>query len=137
MNRINLIALLPLLTSIFDYFSPDKGIGDADLLGTLPYLPGPFPSKTYSGYIDISPDKSIHYVFTESQNDPVTDPIIVWYQGGPGCSSMGGFFAEIGPFIPDNISKGFKLNDNAWNKKANVLFIDQPVGTSYSIGRTH
>jgi len=52
----------------------------------------PFDFKMFSGYVDITDTtKKIHYLFLESQSDPVDDPLIVWYNGGPGCSSMLGF----------------------------------------------
>jgi len=39
-----------------------------------------------------------HYVFIESENDPVTDPVMIWTNGGPGAASFFGLFTEIGPF---------------------------------------
>ena len=44
----------------------------------------------YSGYLDVSATKKLHYWFVQSQNDPATDPVVVWMNGGPGCSSMEG-----------------------------------------------
>jgi carboxypeptidase C (cathepsin A) len=67
----------------------------------VPPLPliGNFTFEMYSGYIEVEPgEKWLHYVFVESQNDPATDPLILWTNGGPACSSMIGFVSENGPF---------------------------------------
>ena len=68
MYRFNLVSLLPLLTSLVNYLSPEEN--ESALITQLPFLPAPFPSKTYSSFIDISESKSIHYVLTESQDNP-------------------------------------------------------------------
>jgi len=39
-----------------------------------------------------------HYFFIESENDPTTDPVVVWTNGGPGASSFFGIMTELGPF---------------------------------------
>ncbi len=99
-------------------------------------MPAPFPSRTFSGYIPLSSDKAIHYALVESERDPSNDPLLVWYSGGPGCSSMLGLFVDIGPFTLKDGQVHITPNPNSWNKKANVLFIDQPAGVGYSIART-
>ncbi|KAG4968541.1 hypothetical protein JHK87_034192 [Glycine soja] len=53
-------------------------------------------------------------------------PIILWLQGGPGSSGVGNF-KEIGP-LDDNL----KPRNFTWLKKADLLFVDNPVGTVYS-----
>lgn len=88
--------------------------------------------KQYSGYLDDEAnDKHLFYWFFESRNDPKNDPVVLWLNGGPGCSSMMGLFMELGP---SSVKKGGKLefNEKSWNSNASVIFIDQPVNTGYS-----
>ena len=57
----------------------------------------------YSGYLNI-PDgsgKSLHYYFVTSMNNSTKDPVMLWLNGGPGCSSLEGGFMENGPFVVD------------------------------------
>ena len=80
--------------------------------------------KQYAGQIKVSDcGNYLFFWFVESQSSP-TDPVVVWLNGGPGASSMMGFFMENGPF------KITKSEDNAltlkprfdsWNKNANYM----------------
>ncbi len=56
---------------------------------------------------------------------------VIWLNGGPGCSSEDGALMEIGPYrLKDDHTLIY--NEGAWNEFANVLFVDNPVGTGYS-----
>jgi len=66
-----------------------------------------------------------------SRTAPSTAPFILWLTGGPGCSSMLALFYENGPYII-NKDLSLKLNPYSWNAAANVLWLDQPVGTGFS-----
>ncbi|KDN47962.1 hypothetical protein K437DRAFT_255694 [Tilletiaria anomala UBC 951] len=87
-----------------------------------------------SGYLDISETKHLWFIFFESRNNPKKDPLVLWLNGGPGCSSSTGLLFELGPCsIADERST--KNNPHSWTNKANMIFLDQPasgVGYSYS-----
>lgn len=89
--------------------------------------------KQYSGYLDYKNSKHFFYWFFESRNDPKNDPIILWLNGGPGCSSFTGLFFELGP---SSISPELKpiYNPHSWNNNASVIFLEQPIGVGFSYG---
>ena len=106
-----------------------------DLMGNLPDAPA-FKTNTYSGYLTASETKSLHYAFAESMDSPSTDPIIIWFNGGPGCSSMLGMMQELGPIVVDDGEDYFSTNPDPWNERANVLFLESPAGVGWSVAGT-
>jgi carboxypeptidase C (cathepsin A) len=72
-----------------------------------------------------------HIRFVESINDPKTDPLAFWTNGGPGCSGLIGFLTEQGPFKP-NADNSLSFNKYAWNQVSNMVFIEAPAGVGYS-----
>ncbi len=108
---------------------------EADRVTSLPMC-SELPSKWYSGYLAASKTKSLHYVYIESLDSPTSDPVIVWFNGGPGCSSLLGLFNENGPFVIDDGETVIKPNPYPWNQRANLLYIESPAGVGYSLGTT-
>ena len=53
--------------------------------------------RAYTGYIDVEARHHFFYFF-ESRNDPDSDDVLFWTNGGPGGSSALGLFSELGPF---------------------------------------
>jgi carboxypeptidase C (cathepsin A) len=126
MKRIISIAVLLLLGTV--HAAPK-----AERVQALP-LCGPLPSAWYSGYLPVSDTKSLHYMYVESLSNPTTDPLVIWLNGGPGCSSLLGAFSENGPFIFDDGQSVIKPNEFSWNARANVLYIESPANIGFSIG---
>ncbi|XAR51158.1 Sinapoylglucose--sinapoylglucose O-sinapoyltransferase [Bertholletia excelsa] len=86
-------------------------------------------------------DAQLFYYFVESQRSPDHDPLILWFSGGPGCSSFSAFFYENGPLYLelegdiDGLPK-LSLNKNSWTQLANILYVDVPVGSGFSYSKT-
>jgi hypothetical protein len=71
--------------------------------------------------------------FWHFENQHIADKqrTVIWINGGPGCSSEDGSMMEIGPYRlkdQDNLV----YNNGSWNEFANLLFVDNPVGTGFS-----
>jgi len=107
----------------------------SDQILSLPGWTGELPSPQFSGYLDL-PDgnKHIHYWFIGSESSsPSTDPVTVWLNGGPGCSSLDGLVYEHGPFRFDPTAPSKLIRFNyTWAKKSNMLYLEAPVGVGFS-----
>ena len=69
--------------------------------------------------------------FFEARNLPESAPLLLWLNGGPGCSSSGGLFFELGPCTITSPNSTV-FNPHSWNEHANIIFLDSPVGTGWS-----
>ncbi|KAI8928975.1 Alpha/Beta hydrolase protein [Entophlyctis helioformis] len=90
--------------------------------------------KQYVGYLDTDDDKHFFFWFFESRSSPSTDPVVLWLNGGPGCSSLTGLLMELGPCRVNPGGNGTTINKSSWNDKANVIFLDQPINVGFSYG---
>lgn len=108
---------------------------ESDRMANLPNAPA-FSTPNYSGYLQVSTGKRLHYVFTLSETSPSTDPVVIWFNGGPGCSSMLGYMQENGPLAVDDGEDYIKTNPYPWNYRANMLYLESPAGVGWSVGDT-
>ncbi|EJU04579.1 serine carboxypeptidase [Dacryopinax primogenitus] len=89
--------------------------------------------RSWSGYLDVGGGaKHLFFYFFESRRSPSTDPLLMWINGGPGCSSSLGLFMELGPCRLSPSGNETVPHPYAWNEQANVFFLDQPVGVGFS-----
>ncbi|OVA13200.1 Peptidase S10 [Macleaya cordata] len=105
-----------------------------DLVTELPSQPV-VGFKHYAGYVTVNEKngRALFYWFYEASNLAEKKPLVLWLNGGPGCSSVGyGATQEIGPFIVDTNGSGLKFNPYSWNREANMLFLESPVGVGFS-----
>jgi len=92
--------------------------------------------NVYTGYLDVDYGaKHMFFYFFESRRDPDNDDVLMWINGGPGCSSSMGLLMELGPCnidMSNSSANGTTWNPYGWNNEANVFFLDQPVGVGFS-----
>ena len=104
----------------------------ADRVTSLPSLDGGLTGPLYAGYLDVD-DRHYYYIFAPSVRRPSTDPLVLWSNGGPGCSSVGeGFWMETGPYQVSNDHEGVRPAPYSWNRVASLLYIEHPVGVGFS-----
>ncbi|CAN1257736.1 Serine carboxypeptidase-like 45 [Linum perenne] len=106
---------------------------EADKMVKLPGQPE-VSFQQYAGYVtvDETQQRKLFYYFVEAQTNSTSKPLVLWLNGGPGCSSLGaGAFTEHGPFQP-NAAGVLINNDYSWNKEANMLYLESPAGVGFS-----
>lgn len=110
----------------------------ADRIVRLPGQPA-VDFAMYSGYItvDEGAGRALFYLLEEAPAEAQPAPLVLWLNGGPGCSSVAyGASEELGAFLirPDGAT--LFLNEYRWNKEANILFLDSPAGVGFSYTNT-
>ncbi|KAI3473694.1 hypothetical protein Pfo_031403 [Paulownia fortunei] len=111
---------------------------EADRVVRLPGQPR-VSFKQYAGYVTVNQThgRALFYWFFEATRNPHKKPLLLWLNGGPGCSSIGfGQSEELGPFFPQKGKPELKFNNNTWNRAANLLFLESPVGVGFSYTNT-
>ena len=128
MKYLHLFSFISLTLVLVTVLSQDP----ADLVADLPGYP--YKGRLYSGYLSLEdPLKKYHYVFIETTQDSYNAPLVLWLNGGPGCSSLLGWITENGPAIFKGSDDTLSMNEYSWNKLANIVYLESPgnVGFSY------
>jgi len=87
--------------------------------------------ESYAGTLPISANASdanrLFFWFWPSDNPKANDEITIWLNGGPGCSSLDGFFQENGKFLWQPGTYQPILNPYSWTNLTNSKSIDSLV----------
>jgi serine carboxypeptidase-like clade 1 len=141
------------LTSLFTLLPLSLSESTSDVVKgeDLPGWNAPLNSTWHSGFLPVGKSKQLHYMFIEAEQPlaPSEAPLVLWLNGGPGCSSLEGFLYEHGPLVvydahsPPNSNwdgnvpappKGGTLVRNpwSWSRAANMLYLEAPAGVGFS-----
>ncbi|CAN4113278.1 unnamed protein product [Withania somnifera] len=139
-NVIWVFVILGLLfISGSSYSTNSNGQKELDKVTNLPGLGFNVNFAHYAGHVTVNEEsqRSLFYWFFEAVDDPSSKPLLLWLNGGPGCSSIGyGLAEELGPFHIKKDGKTLYWNPYTWNLAANLLFLDSPVGVGYAYSNT-
>lgn len=106
---------------------------DDHLVANIPNIT--LSTRHWAGHLPVSADGTrffFYWLFAPQETEEADVPLIVWLNGGPGCSSMNGVFIENGPFRI-NEDGNIALSQHSWHRlPAYTLYVDQPVGTGLS-----
>ncbi|KAI1850216.1 hypothetical protein JX266_004074 [Neoarthrinium moseri] len=102
---------------------------------SLPGAPAGPLVKMHAGHVEVTPAGSgngnLFFWHFENQHIADRQRTVIWLNGGPGCSSEDGALMEIGPYrLKDE--NNLEYNNGSWHEFANLLFVDNPVGTGFS-----
>ena len=119
---------------------PHKAKTAKDFFVDGKHIPGvPFAvSDSYAGLLPITAskteDREFFFWWYPAEGKVGKDDLVIWLNGGPGCSSLEGLLQENGPFLfPFNSTDVIK-NPYSWTKLSNVLYVEQPVSTGLGKG---
>ena len=97
------------------------------------HLSGYNRTELYSGFftVDETTGSNTYFVYSTPVSGRKDAPVVVWLNGGPGASSLLGFYDELGPF---GIDKDLNMVPRkvSWNLDAHLIAIDNPLGVGYS-----
>ncbi|XP_027157791.1 serine carboxypeptidase-like 18 isoform X3 [Coffea eugenioides] len=127
MEKLQVLLRHPIFCNLFLLLVYVQACSNLAMAGSivkfLPGFEGPLPFELETGYIGAgeSEDVQLFYAFIKSESNPQSDPLIIWLDGGPGCSSFIPLFFGIGPVILEPLSfdgtlPKLVLNPSTWTK---------------------
>ncbi|KAH9624709.1 hypothetical protein KSS87_015608 [Heliosperma pusillum] len=134
-----LVLLLAICIASTKVIETLSALEEVDRVLSLPGQPSNPQISQFSGYINVNQinGRALFFWFFQSLSQPSSKPLLLWLNGGPGCSSIGyGAAVELGPLKVDENGDGLIFNNFTWIQEANVLFVESPVGVGFSYTNT-
>ncbi|KAJ2792276.1 Cell death protease, partial [Coemansia helicoidea] len=89
--------------------------------------------RQYAGQMPMDGDDVMFFwLIANATNTQNQDKLLIWLNGGPGCTSLDGVFMENGPFKFHGANR-LRFRDHSLSQQFDVLYIDQPFGTGFSM----
>ncbi|KAI1384015.1 putative carboxypeptidase S1 [Hypoxylon trugodes] len=117
--------------NVFEHAATNSKLSFVENSGICETTPG---VNQYSGYITVGPNMNMWFWFFEARRNPQKAPLVAYWDGGPGTAAEYGLFTQNGPCHFVNNETEPSLNPYSFNEYANMLYIDQPIGTGFSYG---
>ncbi|KAI1375461.1 putative carboxypeptidase S1 [Hypoxylon crocopeplum] len=117
--------------NVFEHIATKSKMSFVKNSGICETTPG---VNQYSGYITVGESMNMWFWFFEARENPQKAPLVAYFDGGPGAASEYGLFTQIGPCRFVNNETTPSLNPYSFNNYANMLYVDQPIGTGFSYG---
>lgn len=108
-----------------------------------------FEGRMYAGQMPTSRDptkwEESKFMFWLFHPDALAAPdtLTLWFNGGPGCSSLHGGLFENAPVSTTHYPAGYPetpgdvpllVNEWAWTKATNMMYVEMPQGVGFSSG---
>lgn len=136
-NDLNVARSLMSTQFTVPKFSNPKAAASRVNSSALPLVTFPL-QDSWAGHLPVTAnqteDKKLFYWYWPSSAKNGSDTLTIWLNGGPGCSSLGGFLSENGPVQFSGNESAPVPNPYAWTTLSDMLYIDQPIGTGFSRG---
>ena len=106
----------------------------------LPGWEGALPQRQYAGLVPLALDKDKVTAFYWYVAGPeASSPVVLWLNGGPGGSSIAGYWHEMGPLQVDERSFATRAfnesgvptvmsSQKTWSSVAHLVYLDSPAG---------
>eukprot|EP01135_Chromosphaera_perkinsii_P007456 Nk52_evm8s859 gene=Nk52_evmTU8s859 len=138
-NSVAVLLLLGVMLHVAFAVSKSR---DEHRVTDLPRLDSKASSvKQWAGYLNVnkSHDRNLFYWYIEAYESPEDKPLVLWLNGGPGCSSLYGLLYEHGhiQFVGKTKGEDMKLtrNEYGWAKEANMLYLEGPASVGYAYSK--
>ncbi|PYI34880.1 putative serine carboxypeptidase [Aspergillus indologenus CBS 114.80] len=132
---MKLVAVYALIRMLWAFLPPRRPDISQFQVHSLPGVPSSSLPTSWAGRIPVpetEPGNSLFFWLFQAEDPAQDDNLIIWFNGGPGCSSLIGLLSGNGPFAFVGNSTELERNPHSWTQLGHVLYIDQPVGTGLS-----